>query len=379
MTARSQPAVPRASAPRGRCNRLRLVHALAAVLLFVALPAPALAQKTDTITVRNGDRMVGEMKDLKRGQLEFKTDAMSTVYVKWPRVLTVTTDKVFEIELADGRVYFGTLTAGTQDSVVIKTDSDSVTVSTQSVVDLQRIKASFWAALDGNVDLGINFTQQNRKTDLNLSGEVHYAHQGAPDDADKGLRLNKFSSGFAFTKLDYNATFSRQDSTQDISRYTATLAHLRQLQNRWFWLVGVAGESNSQLSLDFRATLTGGVGRFIKQSNKLDLALWVGPSYSREQFTGESPDNSIPLIFAADFEYFTWGTLDTNVSSRLSVIPILDQWGRWRINFTLNVKQEVLKNFYVNVGVNDAFDSDPTAADANTNDFSLTTSFGWTF
>lgn len=121
------------------------------------------------------------------------------------------------------------------------------------------------------------------------------------------------------------------------------------------------------------------MGRFIKQSNKLDLALWVGPSYSREQFTGESPDNSIPLIFAADFEYFTWGTLDTNVSSQLSVLPILDQWGRWRINFTLNVNQEVLKNFYVKVGVTEAFDSDPTAADANTNDFSLTTSFGWTF
>ena len=345
----------------------------------MALPAPALAQKTDTVAVRNGDRMVGEMKGLKRGQLEFKTDAMSTVYVKWPRVITVTTDKVFEIELVDGRVYFGTLTAGTQDSVMIETDSDSLTVSTQSVVDLQRIKGSFWAALDGNVDLGINFTQQNSKTDMNLSGEVHYAHQGTPARGETGLRLNRYSSGFAFTRLDYNATFSRQDSTDDISRYTATLGHLRQLRERWFWLLSVGGESNSQLSLDFRATLAGGVGRFIKQTNKLDLAVWVGPAYSRERFAGESPDNTIPLIFAADFEYFTWGTLDTNVSSRLSILPILDQWGRWRINFTLNVKQEVLKNFYVNVGVNDAFDSDPTAADANTNDFSLTTSFGWTF
>ncbi len=379
MTARNEPAVPRASAPRGRRNRLRFAHALAAVFLFVALPAPGLAQKTDTVTVRNGNLMVGEMKGLKRGKLEFKTDAMSTVYVKWPRVITVTTDKVFEIELVDGRVYFGTLTAGTQDSVVIKTDSDSVTVSTQSVVDLQRIKASFWAALDGNVDLGINFTQQNSKTDMNLSGEVHYAHQSTPARRETGLRLNKFNSGFAFTKLNYNATFSRQDSTEDISRYNVTLSHLRQLQERWFWLIAVAGESSSQLSLDFRATVAGGVGRFIKQSNKLDLALWVGPSYSREQFTGESPDNSIPLIFAADFEYFTWGALDTNVSSQLSVLPILDQWGRWRINFTLNVKQEVLKNFYVNVGVTDAFDSDPTAADANKNDFSITTSFGWTF
>lgn len=106
----------------GHRNRLRFVYALVGLAVLV-LPATALAQKTDTVTVINGDRMVGEMKTLKRGQLEFKTDAMSTVYVEWPKVVTVATEKVFEIELADGRVYFGSLAAGPQDSVVIQSDS----------------------------------------------------------------------------------------------------------------------------------------------------------------------------------------------------------------------------------------------------------------
>jgi hypothetical protein len=352
---------------------------LAAALLLVAIPSSAFAQKTDSVLVRNGDLMVGEMKSLKRGQLEFKTDAMSTVYVKWPRIVNVTTQKTFEIELTDGSIFFGTLSAGTQDSVVIRTDSLAITVPTQAVVALERIKPSFWDALDGNLDLGIDFTQQNSKADFNLSGEVHYAHQGEPDASQNGLRLNKFSSGFAYTKLQYSATYSRQDDTDDIQRFNVTLSHLRQLKNRWFWQVAVAGEQNSQLSLDYRATVAGGVGRFIKQSNKLDLAVWAGPAYAREQFTGGSPDNSIPFVFAGDFEYFTWGTLDTNISSQLSVIPILNDWGRWRINFKLSAKREVFKNFYVNLSVNDAFDSRPSAADANNNDFSFTTSFGWTF
>ena len=354
---------------------------IAAALLLVAIPSSALAQKTDSVLVRNGDLMVGEMKNLKRGQLEFKTDAMSTVYVKWPRIVNVTTQKVFEIELADGSVYFGSLRAGTQDSVVIVTDTDSLTmtVPTQAVVTLERIKPSFWDALDGNLDLGIDFTQQNSKADFNLSGEVHYAHRGEPKESQNSLRLNKFSSGYAYTKLEYSATYSRQDDTDDIRRFNATLSHLRQLKDRWFWQVAVAGEQNSQLSLDYRATVSGGVGRFINQSNKLDLAVWAGPAYAREQFTGESPDNSIPFVFAGDFEYFTWGSLDTNISSQLSVIPILNDWGRWRINFKLSAKREVLKNFYVNLTLNDAFDSRPSSADANNNDFSFTTSFGWTF
>ena len=201
--------------------------------------------------VRNGDLMVGEMNNLERGQLEFKTDAKSTVYVKWPRIVNVTTQKIFEIELADGSVLFGSLTAGTQDSVVIRTDSLTMTVPTQSVVCLQRIKASFWKALDGNLNLGIDFTQQNSKADFNLSGEVHYAHEGEPDTSKEVLRFNKFSSGYAYTRLDYNATYSRQDSTDDIQRFNAALSHLRQLRDRWFWLVaraihrGISGQLDS--------------------------------------------------------------------------------------------------------------------------------------
>jgi hypothetical protein len=94
-----------------RRRRRQLTQALAAALLFV-LPGSAVAQKTDSVTVRTGDRMIGEIKGLQRGQLEFKTDAAGTVYLKWPRVINIKTDKTFEIQLDDGRLYFGSLTPG---------------------------------------------------------------------------------------------------------------------------------------------------------------------------------------------------------------------------------------------------------------------------
>jgi hypothetical protein len=185
----------------GHRDWLRFVYAVVGVAVLM-LPAPALAQKTDTVTVINGDRMVGEMKDLKRGQLQFKTDAMSTVYVRWPKVVTVATDKVFEIELVDGRVYFGSLAAGEQDSVVIKSDSVSVTVSTQSVVDMQRIKPGFWAALDGNVDLGINFTLQAKREVLKnfyVNLGVNDAFDSDPTAADANKNDFSFSTSFGWT------------------------------------------------------------------------------------------------------------------------------------------------------------------------------------
>jgi hypothetical protein len=360
-------------------KRRRLLAPILAALVLALLPGSATAQKTDSVTVRNGDRMLGEIKGLQRGQLEFKTDAASTVYIKWPRVISIKTDKTFEVELDDGRMYFGSLTPGSQDSLVIKTDSQSVGVATQWVVSLQRIKPSFWDALDGSINLGFDFTQQNAKTDLNLSGDVHYAHRGTADSTQQALNLSRLRRGFALTKLSFNSTFSRQDDTDDINRLTAGVSHLKLLKKRWFWFLSLVGEQNSQLSLDYRGTVAAGVGHFMVQTNRLDLALLVAPGYSREQYTGDPPDNAIPLTIAADVEYFTWGALDTNVSSQFSVIPILSDWGRWRVNFNLTAKREVLKNVYINVGVTEAFDSDPTAVDANKNDFSFTTSLGWSF
>jgi hypothetical protein len=262
---------------------------------------------------------------------------------------------------------------------VIKTDSESVGVATQWVVSLQRIKPTFWDALDGSLNLGFNFTQQNAKVDFSLSGDVHYAHRRTPDSTHQALNLSKLRRGFGLTKLSFNSTFSRQDDTEDISRLTADASHLRLLKKRWFWFLALVGEQNSQLSLDYRGTFAAGLGRFMVQTNKLDLALLVAPGYSLEEFTGAPANNAIPLIISADLEYFTWGALDTNVSSRLSVLPILSDWGRWRINFNLTAKREVLKNVYINVGVTEAFDSDPTGANANKNDFGFTTSLGWSF
>ena len=49
-------------------------------------------EKTDSLRLRNGDWAVGDLRDMTRGIVTYKTDALSTVYVKWSRVLTATTD-----------------------------------------------------------------------------------------------------------------------------------------------------------------------------------------------------------------------------------------------------------------------------------------------
>jgi hypothetical protein len=108
------------------------------------------------------------------------------------------------------------------------------------------------------------------------------------------------------------------------------------------------------------------------------LTTWIGPFYRRENYEGEDPRTAVPLALATDFELFSWAGLSTDLSSRLVVAPVLNDAGRWQIDFTAQLKREVLNNLYLTIGVTEYFDSSPPT-DANKNDFSLNTSLGWTF
>jgi hypothetical protein len=323
---------------------------------------PLVAQKTDTLVARNGDVMTGEIKEFQRGKVEFSTDVAGTIYVKWTRVLTAKTHKTFEISLEDGSTHFGSLTLGDEPhQIKVVIDRDTIAIATRQIVRMKRIKETFWKRLDGNIDLGVDFTQQNAKTDLSFSTELNYK-----------MDLNNF-------KFDLSTSFSRQDDTDDITRLNTTFLYLREFGRRWFYAGTVGAEQNSQLSLDIRGSVGGLAGRLFVESNKVVLASGLGLSYARERFVDQEGDNAVQGLFLTDFEFFSWGGLDTDLSSRLLVIPVINQGGRWRISFITSFKREIVTDFYFKVSINEQFDSQPPTEDTETNDLSLTTSFGWSF
>ena len=195
---------------------------LCVCVLTVFAVSPVCAQETDVLLLRNGDELTGELKGLQRGQVTYKTDGMSTVYVKWPRVVTATTDKQFEIRLEDGRTYFGSLKASdTPHRVIIRSSPDTLEVPTQSVVQLTRLGNEFWRRLSGSLSLGFDFTQQNSKVDLSTSATVAYA-----------IELHRL-------ELTFDGSFSRQDEASTISRRDLELWWARKYSKVWFRSVAV--------------------------------------------------------------------------------------------------------------------------------------------
>ncbi len=94
--------------------RLSLGRARCSLILLLLLGAGlAEAQKTDSVWIRNGDRITGEVKSLSRALLKYSTDDLGTIYIEWDKVDRISTPTTFEVELNSGQKFFGTL-AGLQ-------------------------------------------------------------------------------------------------------------------------------------------------------------------------------------------------------------------------------------------------------------------------
>ncbi len=71
------------------------------------------AEKTDIVVLRNGDRITGEVKELKFGKLKYSTDDVGTIFIEWDKVIFLKSKSSYELETEAGDKYFGTVDTDT--------------------------------------------------------------------------------------------------------------------------------------------------------------------------------------------------------------------------------------------------------------------------
>ena len=72
------------------------------VALLCLFCHPAASQKTDTLFLKNGDRMIGELKYLRYGILNYSTSSMGTVKIEWIDVDKIFSTKEFVVKTDEG-------------------------------------------------------------------------------------------------------------------------------------------------------------------------------------------------------------------------------------------------------------------------------------
>ena len=318
------------------------------------------AAKTDIVVMTNGDRITGEVKSLTRGLLQYSTNAMGTLQIQWDSIAAVTSVDNFEVEMDSGERLFGSLRPGTAGQLRVVDGRDTVRVGMKHIVAIIEVKKSFWNRWNGSLDLGFNFAQANASTYWSTSAEATYRT--------KNDQVNLSGSNF----------LQSQDSAATTTRSELQGNYQRFLGRSWFVIGGVQYEQNSELDLDFRFTLGGGGGRTIIHTSRALMGTWIGFSGAEEEYTGSAASLNFQGILAWNYSLYTFGKLQTNWTSSVSVLPNLTTLGRVRVQINTNFKRELFDNFYLGLSGFETFDSEPPAG-SEKNDYGVTTSIGWTF
>ena len=351
------------SAQRPRLARLSRSLPLAIPLLVcLALAvAPADAAYTDTLVLKNGDRVRGEVKSLQQGQLTYKTDGMGTIYVKWDRVAEITAPGTFEVETTDGTRFLGSLSSPERGKLGVDIGLRIVALPFGDVVRITQLKRQFWDRFDGSIDLGASYTDASGVGQGSLSVEI-------------GVRRVSFEVQGSF-----DTTVTVQPDEPVTSRTNLAGSYVRLLRHRWFVPVIAKFERNTDIGLELRASGAGGFGRYFVQTNRSQFSGAGGLVVTREiPVDGDSTSN-IEALLGSTYSFFAHDTPKTTVNVSFSVFPSLNVAKRFRTDLDITIKRELLKDFTVGFTYYDTYDNKPTGAGSPAHDFGGTVTVGWTF
>ncbi len=342
---------------------MRLPRAIpAAGLLSLALAGPAFGQKTDVVVLFNGDRVTGEIKSYSAGRLYLSTDIASDVSIKWNKIVSIASDKQFEIETTGGLYHYGMLAPSTPPGELdVVGEEVTRTVKFLDVVRLTPLYATFWKRIDGSLDLGFNYTQANQFVQFTFN-------------ASATVRKPAFA-----TYTDLSMFFTSQEGVPSSQRGNFSSYYQKFLKERWSIVGGFALDRNLDLGLQLRESLIAAAGRDLVQTNQQSLTVFAGLAGNHEDPVAGEAAYNLSAVLAARYSAFTYDFPKVTLGGSLSVIPYLTNAGRVRLELQTQAKREIVKDFYLSLSIFDSFDSrDPSTGQAK-NDWGPVLAIGWTF
>jgi len=321
------------------------------------------AQKTDIVVLKNGDRITGEVIEVKFGKLKYSTDDVGTIFIEWDKVIFLKSKSHYEVEAEAGDKYFGTVdTDTTEKKLRVLNQNRTVSLELSRVIRISRIKDSFWKRLDGSADLGFSYTKASEVGQLILNADVRY-------------RTRRISSN-----LSASSTNTFREGEETTKRNTLKWMNFLFFPDPWATAGLVKLEQNSELGIDLRLLLGGGLGRFLIETNFSQLAVLAGLQYNQEWVAdGEPVDFNLESLVSAQFQTYRFDEPELEFSTTLNVVPELTPVGRVRAEFEVGLKWEIVRDFFWNLNLYDQFDSEPPTDAAAKNDWGVVLSFGVTF
>lgn len=337
-------------------------------LLVLYLCVGSLA--AEQVTLKNGDRLTGNILSMDGKKLVLKTDYAGEVSIAWDSVDQFTSEKPLVITKADKQVVTGTVKSEGPDYVVT-TATGPQTVSKADVAAMrsQADQATYEKSLHpgmledwtGGGNFGLAFARGNSET-TNLA----LGFNGLRKTANDAWNLTAASIYSSDAKLGQTTA----NSFQGAIRYD------RNLSKRLFAYGAFAGGYDELQDLNYRFAPSGGLGFHAIMTKATTLDLLGGLGYTRENYSTGLTNNLFTLTLGDEFAHKL--NSNTSITQNLYYLPSLNQTSNYRVVFNFGIATKLNGWLTANLNFNDRYNSEPVLGNKK-NDTLFTTGLGFTF
>jgi putative salt-induced outer membrane protein YdiY len=315
----------------------------------------------DLIVTKSGDRLVGEIKNLRRGWLTFEADYGDNDFIiDWDKIKYLESAGYFTFGTTDRRTLTGSFRTDPTDSsrILIEGADGPVSVAYLDLVTLESVKTTFWDQLSASIDFGYSLTKANNLRQTTVGGMI-------------GYKSDKSSAVITLQGVN-----SSQDDVDRSRKGDLNLSYSYMFVSSWYAVVGAGFETSDEQQLDLRATIGGGVGTLLVATQRMDLGLSAGVSYVNERFMKSDLGtvNSAEAFGRVEYNAFDIG--DVSFFTEVSAYPSLTQEGRVRTKFKADLKWELPMSLTFKLGFTHNYDTKPPNA-ATKSDYVFSTTVGW--
>lgn len=341
------------------------------LVTLATFPAQAETVKTDIIHMENGDRVTGEIEEMLQGQLRLNSVSMGTILIKWSDIDHIESTKYIQTELLDGTRYFGQIPRSETARIMTVTTSsgDSHNLDHGEVVRLEpiEVRSSLWKKLDNALSLGMTYTKASDVQQYNIRASSEY-------------RTRKFLRSLSVDTI----ITDNGDSDNRTRRGDLTFNYQRFRPNRYFWFGSAAVQTNDELGIDRRYIATGGISRFVWQTQTSELVLGVGAAGNLEKSIGdvaEGSDNETALegMLRANWSFFRLNSPKSDIHIDFEYFPGISDSGRDRANMNVQVRHEFVDDLFWTLSLYGSYDSKPPTGAIGKEDYGIVTSLEYEF
>jgi len=334
------------------------MRAYTIIIILIICTMQVLSQN-DTLVMKNGDVLVGEIKEMQTGVLKYETDYSDKDFaIEWDEVRAIYTTTAFVVSTSDGRRMNGVLKTDQSDSsrVLIIGILGLSSARKNEIIFMKAFEKNLLGRFDATFDLGISLAKANDLSQINSKGTFGYVGKSWGSNAS------------------FDVVRSVQDSVQT-RRTEANISGRLLLKHSWFTNLSAKFLQADEQKLKLRATTNASAGYFFVYTNKMYFSGLAGLAWTNEQYTDDTPlRNSLEGSFGIDLNLFD--IQDFSLLTKTVFYPSITERGRRRLDFNIDLKYDLPLDFYIKLGYTHNYDNQP-ASGVSKHDYVFSTTVGW--